>query len=112
MNITSVSGTFLKYIDPLLEALGRPDPESREFTHAIKAGWTVWNAVVKNDVSEDPSFLLLAKEAVPPPLSILVDELITRKRTQFGDDKFLIGVCEVRNKPDGSVTLYADARAA
>lgn len=110
MKITSVSGTFLKYIDPLLEKLGRPDPESKEFADAITTGWTVWNAVVKNDVGGDPSFLLLAKEALPHPLSLLVEDLIARKRTQFGDDKFFIGVCEVRNKPDGSVTLYADAR--
>lgn len=40
--ITSVSGTFLKYIDPLLKELGCPDPESKDFAHAMKAGWTIW----------------------------------------------------------------------
>ncbi len=110
MKITSVSGTFLRFIDPLLSELEYPDPESKEFDHVVKAGWTIWNAVVKNDVEGDPSFLLLAKEAIPAPLSILTDELIKRKQTLFGADKYLIGVCEVRTKPDGTVTLYADAR--
>ena len=54
--------------------------------------------MVNNDAGGDPSFLPLAKEAVSSPVSSLVDVLIARKRTQFGDDKFLIGVCEVRDK--------------
>jgi len=110
MQIASVSGTFLKFIEPLLSELDYPDPESKEFDHAIKTGWTIWNAVIKNDVEGDPSFLLLVKSAVPAPISILTDELIKRKQTHFAADEYLIGVCEVRTKTDGAVTLYADAR--
>ena len=107
----SISGTFLRFIEPLLEELGSPDPEQAEFNAVIKAGWTVWNAVVKNDVEGDPAFLLLMKEAIPAPLSAITDSLVERKRKLFADACFLIGVCELRTKSDGAVTLYADARA-
>ena len=106
----SISGTFLRFIDPLLSELGYPDPRGPEFDAVAKVGWTVWNAVVKNDVDGDPSFFLLLKASVPPPYSAMTDVLVERKRRLFAQDKFLIGHYEVRKKADGSFSLYADAR--
>ena len=108
--MTSISGTLLKFVDPLLAELDYPDPRKPEFDSVVKIGWTVWNAVVKNDVEGDPSFLRNLKEIVPAPFSLMTGMLIERKRKLFAKELFLIGNYEVRCKTDGSFTLYADAR--
>jgi hypothetical protein len=106
----SVSGTFLKFIDPLLSELGYPDPKTPEFDHVLKIGWSVWNAVVKNDLEGDTSFLSKLHEAIPAPFLVTTEMLMARKRRLFSKEQFLLGICEARRKPDGSYTLYAEAR--
>ena len=108
--MTNISGTFLKFVDPLLAELNYPNPRKPEFDNVVKIGWTVWNAVVKNDVEGDPAFLGNLKEIIPAPFALMTDRLIERKRKLFAKELYLIGNYEIRAKPDGSFTLHADAR--
>ncbi len=70
----SISGTFLKFVDPMLKDLGYPNPKKPEFDNVIKIGYTVWNAVAKNDADADPSFLADLRKVIPAPMSLMTDE--------------------------------------
>lgn len=107
--MTSISGSFLNYVEPVLEQMGSPEPGSVEFESLLRLGWIIWNAVVKNDSDGDISFLNQIKTTVPASQSGLIDFLIDRKRKEFSEHKFFLGNYELRKKPDGSLSLYVVA---
>lgn len=106
----SVSGSFLEFIDPLLEVMGYPDPGTRGFDSALKLGWLIWNTVIQSDVDGDEKHLREMRRLVPKEFLALVDPMIERKRKGFADCLYLIGHYELRKKPDGSMSLFAEAR--
>ncbi len=108
--LPSISGTFLHYMDPLLSGMGVASLDSPEVSSALKVGWSVWNAVVSADVNGDPSFLKMVEKSVVPPYNSVVNVLIERKRALFGEHKFFIGEYGVRRKPDGTFSLFAEAK--
>lgn len=73
--------------------------------------YTVWNAVVIADVLGDDRYLAEAHHRLgsDPVAAALVEMLISRKRTLFGDDARIIGTYDVRESADG-FTVRADAR--
>ena len=105
-----ISETFLDFIEPVLQAMGCPEPDSKEYDNVLKLCWTVWNAVIKNDVDGDPSVLKAIHHTIPAEYRTFIDNLVERKRKHFDQYQYYIGECEIRTKPDGSFSLYADAR--
>ena len=105
-----ISEVFLDFIEPVLSEMGCPVPGSKEFDDALKVGWTIWNAVVKADVDGDRSFLDSLSVLVPKPYSVLTDFLVERKRNKYSSYTYLLGNYETRKKPDGSFSLFAEAR--
>ena len=108
--MASISGTFLRFIDPMLAKLGYPNPKKPEFAGAVQVGWLVWNAVIKTDLDGDTSHLDSLRASIKPPFSHVTETLIERKRKEFGADVFFLGNYEVRKKADGSFSLYVEAR--
>ena len=106
-----ISETFLDFASPLLNAM--PDNAGeREFESVLKLAFTVWNAVVLADAAGEEKHLsemrkLLSRD---PVSRSLVEQMIVRKRTQFGDDHRLIGEYRLRVE-NGGFNLRAEARS-
>ena len=103
-----ISETFLEFAAPLL-ATG--DGPRSVFEEVLRVAFTVWNAVVIADVRGDDQYLAQVRRAIAdhPGVSLLVENLIERKRAQFGDDLRLIGKYKVNSTEDG-FNLWAEAR--
>lgn len=103
-----ISETFLEFAAPMLEAAGG---SKRRFEEALRIAFASWNAVVYAEVRGDNKFLDQLRN-LPADLlevSYLVEGLIERKWTLFGDDHRLIGEYEVTRTKDG-FNLRAEAR--
>lgn len=105
-----ISETFLDFAAPLLQAMPA-DALEEAFERALKVAYTVWNAVVYAEVAGDPRFLRDIRREVEdkPVIARLVEDLIHRKRSLFGDDRRCIGTWEVTKTVDG-FDVRADAR--
>lgn len=105
-----ISETFLDFAAPLLQALPA-DGLDAAFERALRVAYVVWNAVVYADVAGDERYLRDVRRRVEdePELAPLVETLIQRKRSRFGDDWWCIGRWEVARTPDG-FNVRADAR--
>jgi hypothetical protein len=105
-----ISETFLDFAAPLLQEMPA-DALEEAFERALKVAYAVWNAVVYADVADDPRFLRDVRREIEekPELARLVETLILRKRSLFGDDGRCIGTWEVRKTADG-FDVRADAR--
>ena len=105
-----ISETFLHFAEPLLEALG-PNATDDQMEQSLKIAFTVWNAVVYETVNGDRRFLDMAHELTShePVMGAMVDFLIARKRSLFGDDHRLVGEYKFVYK-DGERRLRAEAR--
>ena len=81
------------------------------FEEALRVAFTAWNAVVLADVRMDDQYLNQIRRltAGNPENSSLVEGLIERKRTLFGDDPRMIGEYRVTRTEDG-FNLWAEAR--
>lgn len=106
-----ISDTFLQFAEPLLESMG-PNLSEAQMEQPLKIAWTVWNAVVYSEVAQNNRMLELLRTSLDqaPEVKVIVEALIERKRTLFGDDDRLIGEYELFHK-DGEVRLRAEARA-
>jgi hypothetical protein len=78
---------------------------------ALSVACAVWNAVVFADVLGGDRYLAEARHrmGIDPVATALVETLISRKRTLFGDDARLIGTYEARQTADG-FDVRVDAR--
>src|SRR5262252_4264980 len=90
-----ISEIFLTFAAPLLLSLAS----------------TVWNAMVLADVQGDRHHLDRLREAVQhaPGGLTLVNQLVERKRTLFGQDNYCIGAYKVTRQA-GEIRLWAEAR--
>ena len=105
-----ISETFLHFAEPLLEDL---PSEAREHTArtALEIVFTAWNAVIFADVLNNHRYIeeIRRLTAGKPEATLLMDQVIARKRSLFADDARLIGNWEVTRTEDG-INLHADAR--
>ena len=105
-----ISETFLDFIDPILEGMGHPDPGTAEFDSVVKIGWTVWNAIISNDVEGNPKHLREISELTPPPLSFVTELLISRKRDDFSEYSYFLGLYEVKQINKEEYVLRMESR--
>jgi len=105
-----ISDTFLQFAEPLLDAFG-PNVTEARMEQPLKIAWTVWNAVVYADVAKKGRTLDLLRSSMERDVESkeLVEALIERKRTVFGDDDRLIGEYKLFRK-GGEFRLRAEAR--
>lgn len=105
-----ISDTLLQFAEPLLHAFG-PNATEAQMEQPLKIAWTVWNAVVYADVAKKGHTLDLLRSSMERDFEskVLVEALIERKRTVFGDDQRLIGEYNLFRK-DGEIRLRAEAR--
>ena len=108
---TKISEAFLNFAEPLLGT----EPQSRtreEVDGSLKLALIVWNAVVFDTVRGNTDWVMKVRKQVveQPPIAALVEELITRKQTQFGHDLRLVGRYEIVDR-DGEWRLRVEARS-
>ncbi|ADO70766.1 hypothetical protein [Stigmatella aurantiaca] len=111
-----ISQTLLEYAAPLLAQLP-PETPLQQRQALLQIVMSVWNAMVvaqwtQRDVLPD---LYRQLETMPPPghaqMRAWVDALVERKRQYFADDLRAVGHWELRMKPSGEVSLWAEARS-
>jgi hypothetical protein len=108
-----ISATFLDFAEPLLGPLG-PKASEQEMEGALQIAFTVWNSVVYDAAQGGNRWVSqvrsLAAEAPDPGVLLLVEHMIARKRSLFGDDQRLIGQYKfVRRR--GELRLRAEAKS-
>ncbi len=103
-----ISEAFLAFAAPMLREDGA---SKQQFEEALKVAFTAWNAVVLADFRMDDQYLNQIRHltAGNAESSSLVEGLIERKRTLFGDDPRMIGEYRVTRTEDG-FNLWAEAR--
>lgn len=106
-----ISETFLDFAEPLLDPLG-PWATLDQKETSLQLAFTVWNAVVYKDAVDDSRFIesIGNLTANDPVSAALVDEMVHRKRTLFGDDHRLVGEFKLSCQA-GEWKLRAEARA-
>ncbi|MDC0710911.1 hypothetical protein POL68_20735 [Stigmatella sp. ncwal1] len=110
-----ISQTLLEYAAPLLHQLP-PEASLQQRQALLQIVMTVWNAlVVAQWVHQDMlSDLYRRMETLPTPDRTLmrtwVDTLVERKKQHFADDLRAVGRWELRLRPNGQVSLWAEAR--
>lgn len=105
-----ISETFLHFADPLLQDLG-PRATIDQMEQALKLAFTVWNGVVYDDANGNSHYLDMMRNQTrhERDIAAMVDQLIDRKRTLFGDDDRLVGEFKFIRK-GGNLHLRAEAR--
>jgi|SRR5581483_2596683 len=105
-----ISETFLEFAAPLLRDL-TSDTLEQQTRGALQIAFTVWNAVIFADMLNDHRHLTEIRRltAENHETVLIMEQMITRKRSLFGDDARLIGTWEVTRTADG-INLRADAR--
>jgi hypothetical protein len=105
-----ISETFLEFAAPLLVPLG-PGATEHEMNQALQIAFTVWNAVVYQTVNDDTHYLEMLGDltAGQPEVVALINQLIERKRRQFGDDHRIVGHVQLTIH-EGQLNLRAEAR--
>lgn len=105
-----ISETFLEFAQPLLAPLG-PCATEYEMNQVLQIAFVVWNAVVYESVNDDTHCLEMLQDltASEPEAVVLVNQLIERKRRQYGDDNRFVGHFSLTMKK-GELNLRAEAR--
>ena len=87
-----ISETFLRFAEPLLEPLGL-DATEHDMEEVLKIAFTVWNAVVYETANGEVRFLNMLRDSTSPEpyLAAMIEQLIARKRSLFGDDHRIVG---------------------
>ena len=82
-----------------------------EIEKALSIAFAVWNAVVLDDVRGTGDWVARVRELIAPSPqgALLIEQLLDRKRTRFGDDHRLIGRYRV-TRQDDELNLWAEAR--
>ncbi|WP_426749043.1 hypothetical protein VZQ01_26810 [Myxococcus faecalis] len=113
---TKISATLLDYASPLFEGMP-PSVPLEQRRSILQVAITVWNALVTaawggEDLLPD---LYRRLDALPEPgrstMRATIDMLVARKRQLFARDLRGIGAWELRQAPNGDVSLWAEARA-
>lgn len=105
-----ISETFLDFAAPLLDPLGSEATE-HEMDNALKIAFTVWNATVFDAVDRSSDWLDQVRDLAghDPRVRALVEQLVARKKSLFGNDLRLIGKYQ-RFRRHGELRLQAEAR--
>lgn len=105
-----ISETFLDFADLLLQALG-PRATIDQMEQALNLAFTVWNAVVYENVNGDARYIDMARNLTchDRESAVLFDQLIDRKRNLFGEDDRLVGELKL-TRHGGEIRLRAEAR--
>lgn len=108
-----ISATFLDFAEPLLAPLGAK-ASKQEMEGVLQIAFTVWNAVAYDAVQGGSRWVSqvrsLVAKAPDPGALLLVEHMIARKRSLFGDDQRLIGEYKIFRR-DGEVRLRAEAKS-
>jgi hypothetical protein len=86
---------------------------TKDIEKILKIAFTVWNAVVFADVKGDEHFLVELRKETSSAVEteIIINNLIIRKRTLFGNDQRLIGEYRLTMKK-GELNLQVEARTS
>jgi hypothetical protein len=105
-----ISETFMEFAEPLL---GTVDgiPTKEQIDTVLKVAFTIWNSVVLDTTNNSPHYVkelrrYLAGHVLP---EALVEQMIFRKQTMFGNDLRMIGNYRIVKK-NGEWHLWAEAR--
>lgn len=110
-----ISQTLLEYAAPLIEQMPA-DASFSQRQSVLQVVITVWNALVvagwgQQDLLPD---IYRRLEQLPEPgqstMREMINTLVERKRRLFAGDLRAVGRWELRVKPDGDVSLWAEAR--
>lgn len=107
-----ISNTLIQFAQPLLRAFDA-QTTVEQAKHAFTFAITLWNAVILDEHGVEEGHLNKVRKRLgfqaDPRLLEVVDVLIERKRTLFGDDRRAIQEYDVRLDDDGDLHLYAEA---
>ncbi len=120
--MSKISETLLEFAQPIIETLPpNPTLEMRRLALAIAA--TVWNAIVieawdgegkevgLRTLSELKERIAELPEPIGTTMGPIIERLAQSKRTRYAGDLRGIGNWELRTKPNGELTVWAEARA-
>ena len=109
---SKISETFLKFAEPLLgkeaESLTAEETEK-----VLSVAFVVWNAVVYDTVHGNTEWVTRVRKQMAnadAARSILIEDLIARKQSQFGHDLRLVGNYKIVEK-NGEWRLRVEARS-
>jgi len=107
---SKISETFLNFSMPLLEAMGNKATK-QQIENVLRITYSVWNSVNFDAIAGGTKYVTMLRKTIEkdPSAGIIIEELIARKRNDFGDDVRVIGEYSLR-KVRGEWRLRADAR--
>jgi hypothetical protein len=110
LSIRKISETFLDFAAPLLDPLGAEATE-HEMENALKIAFTVWNAVVFDAVDRSSRWVDQLRNLAghDPRVWAVVEQLVARKKSLFGNDQRLIGEYQLYRQ-HGELPLRAEAK--
>ncbi len=87
-----ISETFLDFSSPLLEAIGGAATKD-QVEKVLQITYTVWNAIVLDTAKGCEKNISMLRETTKSDqmTSLLIEQLISRKKDLFADDLRLIG---------------------
>ena len=105
-----ISETFLDFSMPLLDAIGN-GATKQQIESVLRITYSVWNAVNFDSVKSSTKYVTMLRQTMEKDLigRGVIEELIIRKRNEFGDDVRLIGEYSLR-MVKGEWRLRADVR--
>ena len=105
-----ISETFLDFSMPVLEAIGYGVTKQQVET-VLRITYSVWNAVNFDIIKGGTKYVTMLRQAMEKDFigRSIIEELISRKRNQFGNDLRVIGEYSLI-KVEGEWRLRADAR--
>jgi len=104
------SETFLDFSSPLLDAIG-DGATKQQIENVLKITYSVWNAVILDTVKGSSDYISMLKQTMENnPMGLkFIEELISRKKNQFGNDFRLIDEYSIKNVK-GEWRLRVEAR--
>lgn len=105
-----ISETFLEFAMPLIELEGS-DASKQDIEDILKIAFTVWNSAVLDAANGNDCRVTRMRElTVSDPLSAaLMEQMLSRKISEFADDQRLIGEYALFQK-NGEWRLRVEAR--
>ena len=107
-----VSEIFLDYASPLLDFAG-PDVTKTELENFLKLAFITWNSVILDEHNPKNHLIKEMKQLIrnaEPPIRDFLMMMVQRKKTDFAQEKFLIGTFKVY-KEKGDFRVQVEARA-
>jgi hypothetical protein len=105
-----ISETFLDFSMPLLDAIG-DGATKQQIESVLRITYSAWNAVNFDSIKGGTKYVMMLRQAMEKDFMdrAIIEELIVRKRNDFGDDLRLIGEYSLR-MVKGEWRLRADVR--